>query len=140
LCLIKEHEEVSMTDTTVRGAGPAERALRARVERWALDEVEILQWLYREDRLCQGMLSIRDRIAGPSRLRVPTLAVVNPSDEIAPPASVLPFIEAMPAENAGVLEYPGEIGVGLQHLGILVGPQAYGRVWPEIMSWLKARR
>ena len=39
-----------------------------------------------------------------------------------------------------VLEYPGEIGVGLQHLGILVGPQAYVRVWPEIISWLRARR
>jgi poly[(R)-3-hydroxyalkanoate] polymerase subunit PhaC len=53
---------------------------------------------------------------------------------------VLPFIEAMPAESACVLEYPGEIGIGLQHLGILVGRQAYARVWPEIISWLKARR
>jgi hypothetical protein len=29
LCLIKEREEVSRTDTTVRGAGPAERAHHA---------------------------------------------------------------------------------------------------------------
>jgi polyhydroxyalkanoate synthase subunit PhaC len=137
-----------LLDATVSSADPAARAIHARVERWALDEVplparlvhEILQWLYREDRLCQGTLSIRDRIAGPSRLRIPMLAVVNPRDEIAPPASVLRFIEAMPAEKAGVLKYPGEIGVGLQHLGILVGQQAYGRVWPEIISWLKARR
>jgi polyhydroxyalkanoate synthase subunit PhaC len=129
-------------------ADPAARAIHARVERWALDEVplparlvhEILQWLYRDDRLCQGTLSIRDRNAGPSELGVPTLAVVNPRDEIAPPASVLPFIEAMQAGNAAVLEYPGEIGVGLQHLGILVGQQAYARVWPEIISWLNARR
>jgi polyhydroxyalkanoate synthase len=120
------------------------RAIHARVERWALDEVplptrlvhEILQWLYREDRLCRGTLSIREQIAGPSRLRLPTLAVVNPTDEIAPPASVLPFIKAMPGEHVRVLEYPGEIGVGLPHLGILVGRQAYARVWPEIISWL----
>ena len=137
-----------LLDATLSSADPAARAIHARVERWALDEVplpgrlvhEILQWLYREDRLCQGALSIRDRIAGPSRLRIPTLAVVNPTDEIAPPASVLPFIEAMPAEHACVLEYPGEIGIGLQHLGILVGRQAYARLWPEIISWLKARR
>jgi polyhydroxyalkanoate synthase len=137
-----------LLDATLSSADPEARAIHARVERWALDEVplparlvhEILEWLYREDRLCQGTLSIRDRIAGPSRLRVPTLVVVNPRDEIAPPASVLPFIEAMPAENADVLEYRGEIGVGLQHLGILVGRQAYARVWPEIISWLNARR
>ena len=124
------------------------RAIHARVERWALDEVplptrlvdDILQWLYREDRLCRGTLSIRERIARPSPLRLPTLAVVNPRDEIAPPASVLPFIEAMPGDNACVLEYPGETGVAMQHLAILVGRQAYARVWPQIISWLKARR
>jgi polyhydroxyalkanoate synthase len=137
-----------LLDATLSSADPLARAIHARVERWALDEVplpvrlvdEILQWLYREDRLCQGSLSIRERIAGPSRLRLPTLAVVNPTDEIAPPASVLPFIEAIPGEDARVLEYPGEIGVGLQHLGIVVGRQAYARVWPEIISWLNARR
>jgi polyhydroxyalkanoate synthase len=66
--------------------------------------------------------------------------VVNPRDEIAPPASVLPFIEAMPGQDVRVLEYPGESGVGMQHLGILVGRQAHARVWPQIISWLQARR
>jgi polyhydroxyalkanoate synthase len=36
-----------------------------------------------------------------------------------------------------MIEYPGELGVCLQHLGILVGRQAYANVWPEIISWLK---
>jgi polyhydroxyalkanoate synthase len=137
-----------LLDATLSSADPLARAIHARVERWALDEVplparlvhEILQWLYREDRLCRGTLSIRDGIAGPSRLRLPTLAVVNPTDEIAPPASVLPFIKGMLGQDVRVLEYPGEIGIGLQHLGMLVGRQAYARVWPEIISWLDARR
>jgi polyhydroxyalkanoate synthase subunit PhaC len=137
-----------LLDATLSSADPEARAIHARVERWALDEVplparlvhEILEWLYREDRLCQGTLSIRDRIAGPSRLPVPTLVVVNSRDEIAPPESVLPFLKAMPGQDVRVLEYPGEVGVGLQHLGILVGRQAYARVWPEIISWLNARR
>ena len=100
---------------------------------------EVLQWLYREDRFCKGTLPIGGRTVGPSRLRLPMLAVVNPTDEIAPAASVLPFIQAMPEATVRVLEYPGEIGVGLQHLGILVGRRAYARVWPEIVSWLRAR-
>jgi polyhydroxyalkanoate synthase len=52
----------------------------------------------------------------------------------------LPFIEAMSGQDVRVLDYPGEIGVGIQHLGILVGRQAYAGVWPDIISWLNARR
>ena len=44
----------------------------------------------------------------------------------------------MRAGAARVIEYPGETGVGLQHLAILVGRQAYAHVWLEIVSWIKA--
>jgi polyhydroxyalkanoate synthase len=121
--------------------------IHGRVERWALDEVplpgrlvqEIFQWLYRENRLCRGTLQVRGMTVGPSHLRVPTLAVVNTADEVAPLFSVKPFLDAMPNRDARVIEYPGEIGVGFQHLGILAGRQAYARIWPEIISWINAR-
>jgi polyhydroxyalkanoate synthase len=64
--------------------------------------------------------------------------VVNTADEIAPAASVSRFAQAMPADAARVLAYPGETGVGLQHLAILVGRQAYTRIWPQVISWIKA--
>jgi poly[(R)-3-hydroxyalkanoate] polymerase subunit PhaC len=134
-------------DAVLSAADPRAWDLHVRVERWALDEVplsgrlvhEILQWLYREDRFCRGTLRLKGRTAGPSTLRRPVLAVVNTADEIAPPASVIPCINALPGTDVRVLEYPGEIGIGLQHLGILIGPQAYAQVWPEIMSWVRAR-
>jgi polyhydroxyalkanoate synthase len=44
----------------------------------------------------------------------------------------------MLAENVRIIEYPGESGVSLQHLGILVGRQAHADVWPEIIYWLNA--
>ena len=88
---------------------------------------------------CAGNLDISQRTVGPSCLRLPTLALVNTADEIAPLASIKPFFDAMPGADVCVLEFPGEVGVGLQHLGILVGRQAYAQVWPEIISWLKAR-
>src|SRR4030095_15127701 len=123
---------------------PAAMDIHARVERWALDEMplsgrlvdQVLQWLYREDRLWRGTLSIRNRVVGPGSLRLPTVAVVNTADEIAPPTSIMPFVSAMPVKNVRVIEYSGEIGVGLQHLAILAGRQAYTRTWPEIISWL----
>ena len=118
--------------------------IHARVERWALDEIplpgrlvyQIVEWLYRENRFCRGALKLGKTLVGPCDLSIPTLAVVNTADEVAPVASIKPFIDAMLAENVRIIEYPGEVGVSLQHLGILVGRQAHAEVWPEIVSWL----
>lgn len=119
--------------------------IHARVERWVLDEVslpgklvhQVLQWLYRENRFCRGNLQIHETFVGPSNLTVPTLAVVNLADDVAPFASLKPCLEAMPVMDVRIIEYPGEIGVGLQHLGVLIGRQAHAKVWPEIMAWIK---
>ena len=121
--------------------------IHARVERWALDEVavpgklvhQILVWLYRENRLCRGILKVTGTPVGPFSLSAPTLAVVNTADEVAPLESVKPFTEAMFAGDVLIIKYPGEFGVCLQHLAILVGRHAYDRVWPEIISWLNAQ-
>ena len=98
---------------------------------------QIVQWLYRENRLCRGTLKVSEILVGPSSLSVPALAIVTTADEVAPLASVKPFIDATPAMGARIIQYPGEVGVGLQHLGILVGRQARAHVWPEIISWIK---
>jgi polyhydroxyalkanoate synthase len=126
---------------------PHAMEIHARVERWALDEVplpgklvhQIIEWLYRENRLCCGTLDIKGTRVGPSRLSVPTLAVVNVADEVAPLGSIEPFVNAMPTRDARIIEYAGELGVCLQHLGILIGRKAHAQVWPEIASWLNSR-
>jgi polyhydroxyalkanoate synthase len=136
-----------LRDAVLSSADPLAWDLHVRVERWALDEVplpgrlvhQILRWLYRENRLCKGTLQLRGRTVGPSSLRRPVLAVVNTTDEMAPPGSVMPFVDAMPGQDVRVLEYPGEVGVALQHLGILIGRQAYARLWPEIIAWVRTQ-
>jgi polyhydroxyalkanoate synthase subunit PhaC len=118
--------------------------VHARVERWALDEApipgrllhQIVEELYRENHFCRGALAIRDRIIGPSDLALPTLAVVNTADEVAPLATIEPLLAAMPTEDVAVIKYAGETGVALQHLAILVGRHAFARIWPEILAWL----
>jgi polyhydroxyalkanoate synthase subunit PhaC len=134
-----------LIDAAMNIADPLAMEIHARVERWALDEVplpgklvhQIIDWLYRENRFCRGSLKICEKVIGPSSLSVPTLVVVNTTDEIAPLNSIKPFADAMP-KNVRVNEYPGELGVCLQHLGILVGRHAQAHVWPEIVSWLKS--
>ena len=133
-------------DACLSMGDPRASEVHARVERWALDECplsgrlvnDILQRLYRDNRFCGGTLRIGSRAVGPAMLRLPTLAVVNTADEVAPSASIMPFVDAMPRGRARVIEYPGEIGVGLQHLAILVGRRTHAQVWPQIVSWIHA--
>lgn len=133
-----------LTDAALSLADPHAIDLHARVERWALDEAplpgklisQIIEWLYRENRFCRGTLKIGETTVGPSGLLAPTLAVINTADAIAPLASFRPVADAIGPDKARIIEYPGEVGVCLQHIGVLVGRQAYARVWPEIIAWL----
>jgi polyhydroxyalkanoate synthase len=121
--------------------------VHARVSRWALDEVpvpgaltaQILRWLYREDRFRRGVLPIKGRLVGPSDLSTPTLAVVTADDDVAPSGAVKPFLDAAPAASR-LIEHPGETGVVLQHLAVLIGREAHRSVWPEIIAWIGAQR
>ena len=121
--------------------------IHARIERWALDEValpgklvqQIIQWLYRDNLFCRETLKVGGKLIGPSSLSVSTLVLVNMADQVAPLASIKPCVDAMPAIDVRIIEYPGETGVGLQHLAVLIGRQAHARLWPQIISWIKAR-
>jgi polyhydroxyalkanoate synthase len=132
-------------DATVTAADSRAWDIRPRIEHWTLDEVpltgklvhDIFFWLFRENRLCNGTLALRGQSVQSSRIRNPTLAVANVQDVIAPPASVLPFLELMSEGDARLIEYPGESGVILQHLGLLVGHDAFAQIWPDIVSWIK---
>jgi polyhydroxyalkanoate synthase len=135
-----------LMDAAMSISDPLAMEIHARVERWALDEMplpgklvhQIIDWLYRENRFCSNELKIGEKFIGPASLSVPTLAVVNTADDVAPLNSLKPFADAM-SENVRIIEYPGELGVCLQHLGILVGRHAQAHVWPEILSWLKSQ-
>jgi polyhydroxyalkanoate synthase len=137
-----------LTDAALSLADGHSLEIHARVERWALDEVplpgklvsQLIEWLYRENRFCQGNLTIGGKRIGPRNISVPTLAVANTGDDVAPLDSIKPFIDAMHTQDVRIIQYPGEIGVCLQHLGILIGRQAHARVWPEIFSWMDAHR
>jgi polyhydroxyalkanoate synthase len=135
-----------LLDAAASAADPRTSAIRLRAERWALDEVplsgqlvrELFLWLCRENRLCKGTLALGGRAVRPFCARLPTLAVANAIDEVAPPASMYPFLEVMSQADTRLIEYPREFGVVLQHLGILLGQDALAQTWPKIISWINA--
>jgi len=123
---------------------PKAMATHMRVERWTHDEfplpgrlfTEIVESLYRNDDFMQGRLDINGRTIGPRDLRASLLCVVDFRSKVIPPESVLPFHDAASSERKRVLEYQGDVGVNLQHVGVLVGRSAHATIWPAIFEWL----
>ena len=136
-----------LTDAALSTADYTALDTHARVERRAFDEAplpgkfvhHLIEWLYREDRFCRGELRI-DKSISPQSASAPTLAIVNTADDIASLEAVKPFIEALATPDASIIEYPGEIGVGLQPLGPLIGRHAHATIWPAIVSWMDRLR
>jgi hypothetical protein len=97
-----------LIDTALSAANPNAMNIHALIERWVLEVVplpgrlvhQIIDWLYRDNRLFRGTLEISGKRVGPSGLTVPTFAVVNVSDEVAPLSSMKPFIDAIPTKTA----------------------------------------
>jgi polyhydroxyalkanoate synthase len=122
------------------------RAMRTylRVERWACEETpiaqrlfeEVLELLCREDRFMRGTLKIGDKPAAPAQVTAPLLSVIDPRCRLTPPAAVLPFHQAVSSGETKLLEYQGDTGVSVQHVGMLVGQEAHRRLWPEVIGWM----
>jgi polyhydroxyalkanoate synthase len=125
---------------------PQALATHMRVERWTHDEfalpgrlfAEVVEHLYREDQFMSGTLTIGERQIGPKDLRAPLLNVIDPRSAVIPPSSVVPFHEAAASPAKKLLHYEGDVGVNLQHVGVLVGKSAHARIWPAIFDWLEA--
>ncbi|CAH0295459.1 Poly(3-hydroxyalkanoate) polymerase subunit PhaC [Massilia sp. Bi118] len=136
------------TDRWLSLADPQALATHMQVERWTHDEFalparlfgDIVESLYRRDQFMQGELDIGGQRIGPQSLRTPLLGVIDPRSKLIPPAAVLSFHEAAASPRKQVLHYGGDVGVNLQHVGVLVGRSAHARIWPAIFDWLDGVR
>jgi polyhydroxyalkanoate synthase len=72
-------------------------------------------------------------------VQAPRLAVVDPHCRLIPPRAVRPFLEAARNTDSTIIEYGGEVGVALQHVGMLVGREAHRTLWLTILGWLLGR-
>lgn len=131
-------------DALLSASDPARLRTHLLVERWALDEfplprrlvADLVTQIMREDRFVRGTLEISGRRATPSGVQAPLLCVLDPRCRLVPPEAVLPFVEAAASHDKTVLHYEGDVGVGLQHLGPLVGRNAHAQLWPQIGAWM----
>jgi polyhydroxyalkanoate synthase subunit PhaC len=116
-------------------------AIHSRVIRWTLDEFappapllqSVVDLLYREDRFARNELRLLGRLTGADSLaEIPTAAIVDHTSRLVPPSSALD-----PLRSPTVFAYVPEIGVGLQHVGPLVGRRAHREIWPGVIDWMR---
>jgi polyhydroxyalkanoate synthase len=119
---------------------PQALAIHARVIRWSLDEFapsaalirNVIDLLYRQDQFARNELRLLGRIFGSASLaEIPIAAIVDHTSRVLPPASTLE-----PLSSPTVFSYVPEIGVGLQHVGPLVGRRAHRDIWPHVIKWM----
>jgi polyhydroxyalkanoate synthase len=124
-------------------ADPAAQRSHLLVQRWTLDEsampgelfADVVD-LYHKDRFMRGTLEVTGRTAAAKNVTAPVLAVVDPESDVVPPSSVMPFLDVLPGRNWTLLDYEGDTGVALRHVGVLVGRSAHRALWPEILDWV----
>lgn len=119
---------------------PAEAALHERFRKWHAWTVdlpgayylEVVQWLYKENRLAHGTFFALGKRIDLSRLTLPLLLLAGEEDKLIAPAQVM--------SAAGLIgTAPDEIrtiATPATHLGLFMGRDSLTRVWPEIVAWL----
>ena len=55
------------------------------------------------------------------------------SDKMVPAAAYEPFLERIPSDDAGTIEFP------TGHVGLSVEPEAREEYWPRVTEWLVER-
>lgn len=123
-------------------SGGAATELRDRFQRWherTLDlpgtyYLEVVNWIFRENRLASGGFVALGREIHLEDVRLPTFVLAGADDEVVPAAQAL--------ATPGLLGTPSPLiesaCVPACHLGLFMGGQTLASSWPRIARWLRS--
>jgi len=94
---------------------------------------QLIQELYRENRLIEGRMLIRGERVDLSRIRANLLNVIALADHISPPCQSESIMTKVSSKDQLLLKVKGG------HIGMMAGSGALKYTWPHIDSWLAAR-
>jgi poly[(R)-3-hydroxyalkanoate] polymerase subunit PhaC len=94
---------------------------------------QLINELYKENRLMQGTLTIRGERVELGRLRANLLNVIAEADHITPPCQSERVLELVGSSDKEVFRVKGG------HIGIMAGRGAEKTTWPHLDAWLGAR-
>lgn len=124
--------------------GPAWRRLEADFQEWYAQTVdlpgayylEVVEWLFKQNRLAEGKVTALGHRIDLAELRVPMFLLAARDDDVVAPAQVLAA-----AKRVGTP--PSEIKTAIapcQHVGLFMGARTLRTIWPDIARWLLADR
>ena len=94
---------------------------------------QLVDDLYRKNRLIQGELMIRGERVEPGRIKASLLNVIASGDHITPSCQSESIMSKVASTDKELLRVRGG------HIGIMAGNQAAKHTWPQIDSWLAPR-
>ncbi len=90
-------------------------------------------WMYKENRLVDGRLSLRGERVDLGAIDQNLLVVTAGADHIAPPPGTRPLLDLVSSEDVTHFDRPGG------HIGLMAGSKAREEIWPDIVEWLDSR-
>jgi poly(3-hydroxyalkanoate) synthetase len=122
----------------------ADRELQARFQRWHDATVDlpgtyylqVVRWIFRENRIVEGEFTALGRTIRTEDVRVPVFLLAGSDDEIVPAAQAMATAARLGTPSA-LIE---RAIVTSSHLGLFLGGQTLATAWPRIAGWLQADR
>jgi polyhydroxyalkanoate synthase subunit PhaC len=94
---------------------------------------QLIQELYRENRLIEGKMVLRGERVDLNRIRANLLNVIALADHISPPCQSESIMTKVSSKDQHMLKVKGG------HIGMMAGSGAQKFTWPHIEEWLAAR-
>lgn len=94
--------------------------------------LQVVEWLYKQNRLAEGRVVALGRRADLSSLRIPTYLLAARDDELVSPDQVFATARRIGTPAAAIKQAIAPC----RHLGLFMGAATLQTVWPEIARWL----
>ncbi len=127
-----------------RLGGPELRRLEAEFQQWHAATVdlpgtyylEVVEWLYKQNRLAEARLVALGHRIDLARLRLPLFLLAARDDDVVVPEQVFAT-----ARRVGTAATEIETAMApCQHLGLFMGARTLRTIWPKIARWLAGKR
>jgi len=94
---------------------------------------DVLNWLFRDNRLASGDFPAFGRPTPLARVTAPVFALAGASDAVAPPSQVFAALDLVGAPNRACAKALADCG----HLSLFMGARVLAREWADIAGWMR---
>jgi poly(3-hydroxybutyrate) depolymerase len=136
---IRRELQIEAADSNA-ALSPEESELHERFRKWhdwtvdlpGIYYLEVVQWLYKENRLAQGTFFALGKRIDLAQVKLPLLLLAGRDDQIiaAPQVLAAASMVGTPPDDIKTLVAPAT------HLGLFMGRDTLAHFWPDIVAWL----